>query len=660
MEGSVKPEEWRKVPGWRLEVSDHGRTRGPGGKVLELSRENGTYRVKFRGGSDVDPTAARMFSVGALVLHVFADCPLNTRPAFIDGDRFNCRLDNLRSAGTFHSRAMGPGFYCDADPTAEAEIRSALESAAVAPSVVEAAFARNGFGRDWSAPDACIRVLVEKGFSTCQIAAGLGWLVRMVRERRYRLGISVEKPCQNPIKGEVWKKIVGYRAEVSNLGRLRGPRGITTGSMQNGRRRVQLITEVGGRSEMHAIAALVFSTFKGTPIRTRTRHLNLNPEDCRLVNLAEGAPDYRPDARRADTPWTPDQDKLLRKAASWAEGARLTGHSIAYVRKRMGQLGIVLHSEKGARRGKLTPLEHRDLDALNQAVAVLQKMGVDDVTINRGLRITMAPYGQRREVPTLAQLCALTLHDAGWKDGQIAQALGIAAKTVTVYMQKAGVRAPLPAGWSTHSGPVDFREGEEWRPVAGLPYSVSSYGRVANSRGHLLKPSLNPITGRRVVALADPSRKIGRYTCLVSRLVLAAFKPEINARQTRYLNGDVTDASLANLVPKADLTARAAGTTAGQAPRRGALPYMDPIWQMALQACPVSYRDTEMRNDDILSSMVLLYLEGRAATMEEAFTIARADYNRIMGTFNETSLDAPIGTSSLTRLDTISSDSVRA
>lgn len=65
---------------------------------------------------------------------------------------------------------------------------------------------------------------------------------------------------------------------------------------------------------------------------------------------------------------------------------------------------------------------------------------------------------------------------------------------------------------------------EEWRPIEGWPYEVSSHGRVRNSRtGYVLRPKKNRRSDKAYlyVSLCDAPRKL--CGAAIHRLVLMAF-----------------------------------------------------------------------------------------------------------------------------------------
>lgn len=92
---------------------------------------------------------------------------------------------------------------------------------------------------------------------------------------------------------------------------------------------------------------------------------------------------------------------------------------------------------------------------------------------------------------------------------------------------------------------------EEWRPCFGGYYAVSNMGRVrrevaaVNTRvGRILKPYVGKV-GYLVVGLKDGTQ---RKTAYIHRLVAEAFLgPCRDGMQVNHINGDKTDARLANL-----------------------------------------------------------------------------------------------------------------
>lgn len=580
---SGEAEDWRKVPGWRLEVSDRGRVRNLAGRVLELAIEKGAYRVRYT-GADEDRTAKRMFSIAPLVLHVFAGSPLTGGVEFLDGDTLNCSLINLR--------------------------------------------ARTTRARPWQ---------------------------------------SGPKPCLPPDlavvgkrDGEIWRRVPGYRAHVSNLGRVVGASGrLLEGSLVKGRPRVRV--ELEGRvdgSRTVLLASLVQSAFRDLPIDAPARHINGDTLDCRLANIELGQQPYHPSAKRADRPWLKREDNALHRATSFAEAARLTGHSEAYCRKRMRLLGIELAIKSEPRSGISRQLVHRDLSNLDRYVALLQNQGIDERAINLGLRILRHKQGGYQGALAARRVCIQTLLDLGLSRQEVGDAVGMAASTIGAWEAELGRRQRRPEGWKTSLGPIDYREDEEWRDIPGYRAMVSSEGRVATSEGYLMAPATNN-QGRHHVGLASDDGK--RETRAVARLVLEAFKPELKSRKARYLNGDQTDNRVANLVPKTAVETQAEVVSVrrrgnlADAQATGSRPDNVPLW---VQADAIVSRAYEPHvRADLISDMVVIMMEGRAQTMADAFKLARKEHNVLTGAFREKSLDAPLaGTEDLSLLDMITSD----
>lgn len=548
-------------------------------------------------------------------------------------------------------------------PSAAARCRAILADAGLSPDLMETCLAdrrQRAEPGSWEAADQCIATLARAGLKTPLIADGLGLRSWVVTRRRQVAGVSsFRRPDDSPIEGEIWRHPPAYRCSVSNMGRVRGPSGLVNGSIcKTGRCRLKLAL-TDGSSRTVARASLVLHVFRGSPLDTPARHLNGDLLDCRLSNIEAGEREVLRPVRRKDKPWTPEQDRLLRTVATWAEGARVTGHSLQYVKKRMAKLGIIIDQRAGKRQGiEAAPVEaaagDRDLDAVQQAVTVLEEADIGDREINLGLRIVRHRKGEYDAKVRAVRTCAGALSRAGWRRYQIAAALGVAEATVSVITRNLGLtgeQTPRPEGWTTKHGPAEDREGEEWRDVEHRPgYRVSSHGRVVNKHGHLLSLIIGP-TGRPQVLLSDGPGT--RTTHTVVSLVLAAFKPELRSRLARPLNGNPKDVSVGNLVPmrtlearqraEAEPTVQRGNNLAGKAigPVIGSVPYFEPLWAEARAMCSPGMEPAD--REDLISETVLVYLDGRAPTMPAAFKIARRDLNARNGAFRERSLDASIG-----------------
>lgn len=667
--GDLTTEAWRKVPGWALEVSNHARVRTLRGRPIKPSTARGKVWIRYT-GSDEDPQAKRMFSLASMVLAGFRGEPLNRTAKHLNGDALNCRLENLEPDKLIYDHSEGPQHYVEPKPAAVLECRRVLSETDIPGAVVEAVLAHREGHRtrqQWRDAEGCIRALVAAKLSTRTIADGMGVLIRVVTARREKMGIGAAPRCApDRVSGEQWRCIPGYKGRVSNLGRFIGASGaIIPGAIgKGGRPRVKLtpIDEAPDRNVM--IASLVLAVFRGHPLTVSARHRNGDILDCRLKNLEVGVQGFRPCTKRGDATWTRKQDNHLRKVASYAEAAVLTGHSLAYVRKRMRQLGIELQMPTGSRRGVSAGLEFRDLSALDQCVAVLREAGVGDREINLGLNIIKQGKGEFAAKSAAVDHCIAALHKAGVPHSKIRRAVGLQLTTYHRRLRALDIMTTprRPEGWRTKAGPIDHREGEEWRTIPGLTQMVSSLGRVATADGWLIATVVNPRKGQRQVCLTLDGGK--RYTALVQRLVVVTFKPGMNRRQVHRLNGELQDDRLENLVPSR-IAAPAVATTPSRArngnvsdnggPAMGSVPRAEPLWAQADALVPRGIDDHE--RGDLISDMVLLVMDGRAKTMVEALGKARTAYNRMMGVWSETSLNTPLGDDGgATRLDMLTTD----
>jgi hypothetical protein len=85
---------------------------------------------------------------------------------------------------------------------------------------------------------------------------------------------------------EEWRVVPGHpRYEVSNQGRVKGPRGLLNGWFdQDGYRKIHFVE--GGTPSVHVLVLEAFSGPRSE--RMVARHLNGDPADNRLANLAWG------------------------------------------------------------------------------------------------------------------------------------------------------------------------------------------------------------------------------------------------------------------------------------------------------------------------------------------------------------------------------------
>lgn len=661
-------ERWAKVPGWQFEASDLGKVRNlRTGRICSPSHFTKTRVGIGLKGSDADPAEAGYFNRASVVLSAFSDFDIYAAARPINGDLLDARLVNLEPdpAGRRTRRQVECGLaYIQPVVAASAQkCRSALADAGLDPDLVgsclsdQKALARPG---GWDRADQCIKALVLAGVPNRTIAQGIGVTTARVGKRRHAMGMpTVVRKAATPLPGEVWRKVEGYKLRVSNLGRIEGQEGLIDGFQPaEGRRRIKASTD-DGRGKTLMAASVVHHAFRGTPISQIVAHLNGDLTDCRLINLRPGEREILRSVRRKDKPWTADEDRLLRTVTNWADGARLTGHTTSYVKKRMAKLGIIIDERAGKRQGiEAAPVEaaagDRDLDAVQRAVSALEMAEVGDREINLGLRIVRHRKGEFGAKVQAVRTCAGALSRAGWRRSQIAAALGVVESTVSAITRELGLtgeQTPRPEGWTTKRGPAEEREGEEWRNIEHRPgYRVSNHGRIVNQHGHLLSLAHSP-TGRPQVLL--PDGKGWRTTHTVVSLVLAAFKPELRSRLARPLNGNPKDVSVGNLVPMRTLEAhqrteaepiiQRGNNLAGKAigPVIGSVPYFEPLWAEARALCSPGMEPAD--REDLISETVLVYLDGRAPTMPEAFKIARRDLNARNGAFKERSLDAALG-----------------
>lgn len=84
---------------------------------------------------------------------------------------------------------------------------------------------------------------------------------------------------------------------------------------------------------------------------------------------------------------------------------------------------------------------------------------------------------------------------------------------------------------------------EEWRPIEGWPYEVSSLGNIRNARGQLLKPKSQK--GYRRVTLCRPDK---RQDHMINRLVATTFlRPPQGSEEADHINRNRSDDRLENI-----------------------------------------------------------------------------------------------------------------
>lgn len=123
-------ERWKKVPGWRLKVSNLGRVKSLHGRLLNPKPEKGNLRLRFFGADD-DPKLKRMFTVASLVQHVFRGQPLDRPARHLNGDPMDCRLINLVPDRRRHRTELPTGDR----PWTKLEDRALKKAASIAEAV---------------------------------------------------------------------------------------------------------------------------------------------------------------------------------------------------------------------------------------------------------------------------------------------------------------------------------------------------------------------------------------------------------------------------------------------------------------------------------------------------------------------------------------------
>lgn len=256
--------------------------------------------------------------------------------------------------------------------------------------------------------------------------------------------------------------------------------------------------------------------------------------------------------------------------------------------------------------------------------------------------------------------------EAGMKTTEIAAAFNLKLDTVKWSIRRFGLqrmRNPkLPR--------VEI-EGEVWKSLPDYGVEVSSLGRVYSVRAEtLLKPARMPGSVRDSVRVRLSSGVYQRI--IIDRLMASAFgtfspsdargwlpdeEAALRAARTRQQAIDTIptrswraiEARAARLGVKLGSSAPAAG-----APVKGSVPHANPLWSSAHAVVPRNL--PEDVRDDLISSMVLLHLEGAAGDMQAALKLAVRERNRVMGAYRECSIDAIVpGTDGLRLIDRLPS-----
>lgn len=526
-------------------------------------------------------------------------------------------------------------------------VRRVLVEAGLGDRTIKAAFvAAGGPEGGVGNPDleSALRALFEgQAIVPVAVAAdAFGFSRLLIYNRLKRLGLSASGRRQGTnLPKERWKAVPGADLTVSDFGRVRGANGwLLKPEVVAGRPRVR-----ARDGRMVTVASAVLAAFKGTDVHRPARHLNGDLMDCHLANLKPDRMRHREEVHGGDHPWTRGEDRLLRNAGTCAEAVRLTGHSIRHVQRRMEELGLTLETNLG--RGR-RDFADRDLTAVDEAIAHLERAGLSDRDINLGLGVRLLKAQHKPEVQSAIESCVFALHDAGMEPRAVREAMGWSQTTFTKYLNQLGLAdTRWPEGWLTAAGPPEIIDGELWKAIPGRKGMVSNLGRVVGARGQLLASTPHHSGGRHVGLVREDDGRIARHKIVA--LVAAAFRPDIPPLRIAYLNGDPNDVRAENLIPKARKavatpdrpTAVARSGNVAKAGGEASRLRQHAIWREADAACPAGL-DPNMRQD-LISEMVLMVMEGRAADARSALKPAMARYNDVMGTYRERSLDAPVG-----------------
>lgn len=294
---------------------------------------------------------------------------------------------------------------------------------------------------------------------------------------------------------------------------------------------------------------------------------------------------------------------------------------------------------------------------------MLEAARVDDRDINLALQLTGVVSNGQPSMRAAITACLRAFADADLSDAEIMAITGWNRESLTKWQRLSGLRqGGYPKGWTTKQGPATEQPGEIWREIPGWRYSVSNFGRVRGRTGQLLTTSVKS-NGLLYVNLWNPANT-ALILHKVAGLVLAAFRPEMAPGRLQFINGDRADASLTNIIPArldegggrpdAQPLEMRGGNTVGQR-ATGSVPFFEPLWAEANAVVPAFIEDHVRK--DLISGMVVMIIEGRARSMRDALKAAQRDYNAVMGTWKERSLNATIpGTDNLTGLDMLDSE----
>lgn len=421
----------------------------------------------------------------------------------------------------------------------------------------------------------------------------------------------------HPIEGEVWLPTPCGLAFVSDHGRLKNIAGELMKAFKPHADEIpKWHVRHAGREIQYIPASLVAQVFlRGSGGRGGLPDFkNGDPTDWRASNLI--------------VPWTPEQDAVIVESVSCRAAANALGLGRYAVRTRARALGKTWPRTTRPVR----PLSER-LDAVQEAIPILQAVGVSEGRINLALSVDgrkKFAYGRAID-PEAKNVCLKALFEHGMPLARIGEAFGFVNGVHTARGKLRALGLIKPTGWvgATPQGLPEEVAGEEWREHP-WGYWISSLGRVAGKKG-LLKVGFPNSTSRTPsVYLQGPDGH--KTTTAVARLVLAAFRPDLPYSHKIFLNGDHTDVRLANI-----RSTSVDAATVAQIRKR--LPGY-------LQAAD---------RDEAQQAAVLALMEGRATTVAEAVTIGVREKSEIAGTNKNVSLDSEIGDGA-TRMDYLTSE----
>jgi hypothetical protein len=280
------------------------------------------------------------------------------------------------------------------------------------------------------------------------------------------------------------------------------------------------------------------------------------------------------------------------------------------------------------------------------------------------------------------------LHRAGWKPQELQRLLSISSRVLFHDLNAMGITRP--------STPIEEIPGEEWSPLPGWPFTVSSFGRIKGKTNVLLIPHGKPGHRRRVclTRYRSPGDQ-ERLTADLAAVVWCAFGrgDDLKLLPT-FANGDSGDIRLSNLrapergqwqtpdfpwteedddalrrAPTRRLAVKGSRHTSHHTIQRirhlglrwpvlGARPpeledpdnYKERLYQDCRRLAPIYLSPAD--REDVAGSAFLAIMERRARYPKEAVELARKSQGRMFNRWRDTSVDAPIpGTDGLTYLD---------